>query len=151
MTKNKVYGVQPERLGGTPGYVSPEQAAAMNAVRLNQPIPTPIDGRSDVHSLGVVLFEALTGAPPPLPDGSANPAESSLAVARTLRRQARARVCSDLAEIVARCLSSDPADRYPDAASLAADLRRHLGYLPIQGIPRRGLIRRWLGGHWGRR
>ncbi|HEY1377809.1 MAG TPA: serine/threonine-protein kinase, partial [Gemmataceae bacterium] len=54
----------PAWLGGTPGYMSPEQAAALAAARLGRPVPRPVDGRSDVYSLGVVLYEALAGGLP---------------------------------------------------------------------------------------
>ena len=47
--------------GGTPAYMSPEQKQAMAAIKLGNATPVPIDGRSDVYSLGLVLYEALGG------------------------------------------------------------------------------------------
>src|SRR5205085_8810760 len=54
-----------------------------------------------------------------------------------------------LSDIVHRCLAPDPADRYADAAALAADLRRHLADLPLRGAPNRSLRERWR--KWRRR
>ena len=51
----------PERLGGTPGCMAPEQLAAMDAIRRARPIATPVDGRADIYSLGLLLYEALAG------------------------------------------------------------------------------------------
>ena len=49
------------RLGGTPGWMSPEQEAALDAVRAGRPVPEAVDGRSDIHALGLLLREALWG------------------------------------------------------------------------------------------
>src|SRR5207237_4898679 len=54
-----------------------------------------------------------------------------------------------LADIIHRCLAPGPRDRYPDGASLAADLRRHLADLPLRGVPNRSLRERWR--KWRRR
>ncbi len=54
-----------------------------------------------------------------------------------------------LADILAKCLALDPRDRYPDAARLAEDLRRHLADLPLRGVRNRSLTERWR--KWGRR
>ena len=120
-------------LGGTVGYMSPEQASALAAARSLRPITVPLDARSDVFSLGVTLFEALSGDPPPGPDAPAS-----------WLQRANPRVGAALAGIVARCLATDAANRYPCASSLAADLRRHLGYLPPLAVPRGGWLTRWL-------
>jgi eukaryotic-like serine/threonine-protein kinase len=126
----------PPWLGGTPAYLSPEQRAAMEAVRQGLPVPQAVDGRSDVYSLGVVLYEALAGA---LPEPGR---------ARSLRAR-NPRVSVGLADVVGRCLAARPQDRYPDAAALADDLRRHLADLPLRGVPNRDLLERW--GKWRRR
>src|SRR5262249_2731392 len=48
-------------LGGTLGYMSPEQQLALEAAEQGREVPLPVDGRSDIFSLGVVLREALAG------------------------------------------------------------------------------------------
>ena len=50
-------------LGGTPGYMSPEQEQAMAAIRQRLPVPAAVDGRSDIYSLGLLLYELLGGPP----------------------------------------------------------------------------------------
>src|SRR5207245_10458163 len=50
--------------GGTPDYMSPEQRAALDAVCAGQPIPAAVDARSDIYSLGVLLYRALGGRLP---------------------------------------------------------------------------------------
>ena len=55
---------RPYDFGGTPGYMSPEHRDALQAIRESRPIERPVDARSDVYSLGVALYEALTGELP---------------------------------------------------------------------------------------
>lgn len=100
-------------LRGTAEYLSPEQARGAD-----------LDGRSDIYSLGAVMFEMLTGRPP-------FEAESALVVARMHIetepmpvRRLRASVPISLETIVMRCLEKEPSGRYQRAAQLAADLRR---------------------------
>lgn len=125
------------RLGGTPGYMSPEQAAAAQAVKGGQSVPQVVDGRSDIYSLGIVLFEALCGLPP---DQDKH--------ARRLR-ELNEQVSPGLADIIARCLVNDPNRRYSDMASLANDLRRHLADQPLAGVRNRSSQERWR--KWRRR
>jgi eukaryotic-like serine/threonine-protein kinase len=109
--------------GGTPLYMSPEQAGQR---------PDDVDGRSDVHALGLVMYEALTGKRPF--DG-----DSLLSVLEAVRhRQPTAphhlvsAVPRDLSTICMKCLEKRPARRYQSAAALAADLRRFLNHEPIE-------------------
>ncbi|HEX5051935.1 MAG TPA: serine/threonine-protein kinase [Planctomycetota bacterium] len=122
------------RVVGTPGYMSPEQMAGDLA---------SIDARSDVFSLGVVLYELLTGELPwgrrPTSTDSEPPRPSSritthdrrgTAVARQRGSQPKrlaARLRGDLDWIVLKALAREPARRYATAAELAADVLRHLG------------------------
>jgi tetratricopeptide (TPR) repeat protein len=117
----------PVRLGGTPGYMAPELAAALEAVRSGTPIPTSVDCRADIYSLGVVLAEALGHTA-----GSQN-----------------SHISTGLADILKRCTAQSPADRYSSAGEVADDLERHLAALPLKGVTNRSLTERWR--KWRRR
>jgi serine/threonine protein kinase/Tfp pilus assembly protein PilF len=127
----------PDWLGGTPGYSSPEQNAALTALTLGAPIPQAVDGRSDIYSLGLVLYRLLGGMVPSGHSASAAPALDRL----------NPRVSPGLSDIVSRCLAEAPAERYPTAQALAEDLRRHLTYRPLRGVRNRSLRERWQKWH----
>jgi eukaryotic-like serine/threonine-protein kinase len=105
----------PGRVLATTDYIAPEQA-----------LGEPVSGRSDLYSLGIVLFEMLTGDVP-------FHGESAVAVAmKHVREQVpdlqrlRPGVSAATAAVVERATAKDPAQRYPDAASMAADLEQAL-------------------------
>jgi serine/threonine protein kinase len=127
----------PPWLGGTDGYMSPEQQSALRAVAQGRKVPLPVDGRSDVYSLGVVLYEALAGCRP-APDGAVLPLH-----------RCNPRVGVGLSDVIRKCLAADARDRYPRAGDLAADLRRHLADLPLAGVRNRSPAERWR--KWRRR
>jgi WD40 repeat protein len=116
------------QLVGTLSYMSPEQVAADRAA---------LDNRSDVYTLGVILFELLAGRLP-YPLEHLPPLEA----ARVIREQEPsrlgaldARLRGDVETIVAKALEKNRAHRYPSAAELAADIRRHLRNEPIRARP----------------
>jgi serine/threonine protein kinase len=122
---------RPQGLGGTPLYMSPEQAAAWNALGRGQAVPQAVDGRSDIYSLGLVLYQAL-GGPVPFPAAGAPRLETC-----------NPRVSLGLADILHKCLAHAPEARYQAADDLAQDLLRHLGDLPLRGAPNRSWQERW--------
>jgi serine/threonine protein kinase/tetratricopeptide (TPR) repeat protein len=132
---------------GTPAYMSPEQAALSG---------TDIDTRSDIYSLGVLLYELLTGTTPfdaqellkagfdemrriiretepPKPSTrltqSARAAPHSSLVTRHLS------LSTDLDWIVMKCLEKDRTRRYETASGLAADILHHINSEPIAARP----------------
>jgi hypothetical protein len=122
---------------GTPAYVSPEQVRDPHAV----------DGRGDVYSLGVILYELLTGE---LPFRGAARMMLLQVVSDEPRppRQLNDAVSRDLETICLKCLRKEPGRRYRTAAALAADLRRWLAGEPILARPVGHLERLW---SWSRR
>jgi WD40 repeat protein/predicted Ser/Thr protein kinase len=116
------------QLLGTLSYMSPEQVAAD---------PATLDARSDVYTLGVMLYELLAGRLPypvehlPLPEAARVIREQEPARLGVLEPQLR----GDVETIVAKALEKEPGRRYASAAELAADLRRHLRNEPIQARP----------------
>jgi serine/threonine protein kinase len=110
-------------LGGTSEFMSPEQRVAIAALRIDKPVPEVVDGRSDMYSLGLMLYAALSGVC--IPEG-----KPDLPKLRT----ANPDVSPGLAAILTRCLAEDQNDRYPDCHALAEDLRRHEQNLPLRGV-----------------
>ena len=108
--------VPPEIITGTLAYMSPEQTGRMNR---------SIDTRSDLYSLGVTLYQMLTGA---LPFAATNPLEwVHCHIARQpLAPADRRTVPEPLSGIVMRLLAKNAEERYQTAAGLEADLRRCL-------------------------
>lgn len=99
-------------VSGTPQYMSPEQAMAV----------AELDGRSDIYSLGAILYYMLTGRPP---FEGTSPTELMIAHARDQvvpPSHHRADLPPDLEAVIMRCLSKKPDERYPDARSLASAL-----------------------------
>src|SRR5262249_27770414 len=98
---------------GTAQYLSPEQARG-----------APVDPRSDLYSLGIVLYEMLTGSVPFTGDAAVEIAMKHLSAIPDPPSKLRPEVSHDLDAIVMRALAKDPDQRYASAEEMDADLAR---------------------------
>ncbi len=124
---------------GTPGYMSPEQAAG----QLDQ-----ISTRSDIFCLGIILYELLTGVSP---FKHSTPLDSLVAVIEgepALPHSHNRNIPRSLELVCLKCLEKDPALRYQSARELAADLERFIAGEPLQAQPA-GMIQKFQ--RWFRR
>lgn len=161
LTEGEAQETELTRIGGralTPDYASPEQVTG-----------GAITTASDVYSLGVVLFELLTGERPyKLKSQTRRSLEETIVTGEPLRpsqavrhpAKAHARGVSlkrlakslkgDLDTIVFKALSKDPARRYATADAFAEDLSRHLSAQPVLAQPDSTLYRtrKFLHRHW---
>jgi dienelactone hydrolase len=115
---------------GSPGYMSPEQA-----------VGAAVDARTDVFSLGVVLFEMASGGRPHV----VNDLRALLNEEARSLLEIRKDVPPAFARLVARCLEKDPADRYPSALEILRELDVVSGAQPapsVEAPPARARMRR---------
>ncbi len=124
---------------GTMAYMSPEQAEG----RVDE-----LDVRTDVYSLGALLYEMLLGAAPYVGKTDVDTLRQLIASEPVAPRRIRADLPRDLEAITLRCMARRPADRYATAHELAVDLRRFLRHQPTVARPLTG----WqIAAKWARR
>jgi beta-lactam-binding protein with PASTA domain/tRNA A-37 threonylcarbamoyl transferase component Bud32 len=110
---------------GTATYFSPEQAEG-----------AAVDGRSDVYSLGVVLFEMLAGRPPFVGDSPVEVSSQHVHNAVPALKQFTDAVPHDLEAIVMEAMAKSPSQRYQSADELRADLIRFSEGQPVRAAQR---------------
>lgn len=121
---------------GTPHYMAPEQAGGHSDRATH---------RSDVYSLGAILFACLTGRPPIVADTVVQTLMQVVHHPAPAVRSLRRDVPIDLDTIVAKCLEKDPNKRYESAEKLAQELDAFLEGRPIEARPRSLVMKGW---HW---
>jgi tetratricopeptide (TPR) repeat protein len=97
---------------GTPRYMAPEQVTGVN-----------VDGRSDIYSMGILLYESLVGSPPFM---SGDISYQQVHKAPVPPREIGTTIPQSVNDIILRCLAKNPEERYPDARSLMGELAQAL-------------------------
>jgi hypothetical protein len=124
---------------GTPAYMSPEQAAGHSAES---------DRQTDVFSLGVILYEILTGSNPFKGKTAVESMKGVMYHEPDSPRKRNPRVDRTISAITMKAIDKDPFRRYPSAHELAEEVRRYREYLPVSAIEPR-LVDRVVS--WSRR
>jgi serine/threonine-protein kinase len=109
---------------GTAQYLSPEQARGEG-----------VDARSDVYSLGCMLYELVTGAPPFTGDSPVAVAYQHVREDPKLPSSINPRVPAELDAILLKAMSKNPANRYQSAADMRTDLQRALAGQRVEATP----------------
>ncbi len=116
---------------GTPAYMSPEQATG-----------STVDGRSDIYSMGVILFELMTGEKP-FRGNHRMVLQQVVNDEAPSPRRLNGSIPRDLETICLKCLEKSPARRYSTAQDFVTDLRHYLAGEPIRARPVRRIERMW--------
>jgi len=122
-------GDGPVSRSGTPAYISPEQIRGM-----------PADGRADLYSLGVLMYEMLTGRTPFTALSVEDLVAKHLGEPPRDPREINPGISPELARVVMKCLEKEPDARYQSAGEVLADLDRLRTEAPREIIT-----------HWARR
>ncbi|HVF07186.1 MAG TPA: Stk1 family PASTA domain-containing Ser/Thr kinase [Actinomycetota bacterium] len=109
---------------GTASYLSPEQAQG-----------TPVDARTDIYSLGAVLYELLTGRPPFTGDSSVAVAYKQVNETPELPSSLNPDVSPSMDAVVMKALSKNPSNRYQSAEEFSADLARVIAGEQVEATP----------------
>ena len=114
------------QIAGTPAYMSPEQASGLHS---------DLDTRTDVFSLGVILYELLTGRSPHDLSGSALDVLHNITEGNIRRpTKINKKIDSELEAIILKALSVDPEKRYASAGMLGMDISSYLEGEPLNAL-----------------
>jgi tetratricopeptide (TPR) repeat protein/tRNA A-37 threonylcarbamoyl transferase component Bud32 len=122
---------------GTPAYAAPEQVAGRNE---------DVDVRTDVHALGVILYEMLTGRLPYRADAGLAATFNAIAAGDPVRPSRIARLDAEIDAIVLKAIAKERADRYQSVDALIADVDKYAAGQPIGAHPPGSLyeLRKWV-------
>lgn len=142
-------------VAGTVPYMAPEQLQAI--IKRDQASLARLSHQADIYSLGLVLYEMLTGVGLFVPPGShavgSRPLEDLLVERQrpvpSLRARCPLPIPWSLESIVRKCLAPEPVDRYASAAQLAEDLSRFVDDRPLKFAPELSRVEQLQ--KWGRR
>jgi serine/threonine protein kinase len=126
LTSSSATMTQTAAVIGTAYYLSPEQARGEH-----------VDARSDIYSTGCLLYELLTGAPPFTGDTAVSVAYQHVREEPVPPSSVEPDVPSDVDAIVLVAMAKNPANRYPSALEMRADIDRALAGSPVLAVPAR--------------